>query len=371
MSTIYVRWSRNGPRNAQLTKIVAVGVRLGTTRSARCSVRHAAAVVEVLLRSELVEFCGSPRKARTAVARGIFRRVLYGAYVAEDVPDDPATRLEAARRVLPPDVALSHWGALWALGLDVLPRDRHLVELLDVTVPRGRHLLTRRGVRPHAALLPEDELCELDGVLVVSAARAVVDVVRAFGLVEGVAAGDAALRSGATTVDLIAAAVESARGLRRVTVARAALPHLEPRSESLMESRLRVGFVLEGGPRMHAQVDLYDENGTWCGRADLFLDGVVVEYDGRDSRLERSRFVHDRRRGNAFSNLAVEVRRFTSDDYYKTPARQRWIELQRALQLAAERRPRYLLGADTLPAPRRVSLPTLAEVKALQARRTA
>jgi hypothetical protein len=319
---------------------------------------------EVLSWKQVTAKYGTSDKARAAVRRTEISRVLHDAYVEAAVPDAAATRVAALRRVLPADVVLSHWAALWALGLDVLPRDRDKVEQLDVTVPRSRHLERRPGVRPHCALLPDHELCEVGGLLVVSAERAVVDVARTFGLVEGVACGDAALRAGATTVPLIEAALSGARGLRHVTVARAAVPLLEPRAESLMESRLRVGFVLEGGPRMRAQVDLCDENGSWCGRADLFLDGVVVEYDGREARLERGRFTSDRRRGNAFANLAVEVRRFSADDYYKTSARQRLRELEKALELARERRPRYVFGRDTLPPPRLSPLQTLAESRA-------
>jgi len=316
---------------------------------------------EILTWSELTSLHRTPDAARAALARGDYRRVLQDAYVLSAVPDDIRTRAAALRKVLPEDVALSHWAALWALGLDVLPRGRDNVDVVDVTVPRGRHLASRPGVRPHCALLPDSELCEIDGLLVVSAARAFVDVARSFGLVEGVAAGDAALRCGATTLPLIAEAITAAAGLRRITVARAAVPHLEPRSESLMESRLRVGFVLAGGPRLRAQVDLYDENGGHCGRADLFLGGVVVEYDGREARLERSRFTSDRRRGNSLANLALEVRRFSADDYYTLSDRQRVRELQRALTIAAERRPRYCFGPDTLPRPWLAPLPTLAQ----------
>lgn len=316
---------------------------------------------EVLTWSELTQVSGTPDAARAAVRRGDHRRVLHDAYVASSVPDGPATRVAALQRVLPPDVALSHWTALWALGLDVLPRDRRRVDLLDVTVPRARHLLARPGVRTHCALLPDEELCDVGGLLVVTAERAFVDVARSFGLVEGVAAGDAALRSGATDPARLVAAVDRARGLRHVTVARRAVPHLDARSESLMESRLRVGFVLAGGPRMTAQQDLYDEDGVHCGRADLFLDGVAVEYDGRDARLDRRRFTHDRRRGNSIANLAVEVRRFSADDYYRLTPWQRLHELEQALALAAERRPRWRFGPDTLPRPWLQPRPTRAE----------
>jgi hypothetical protein len=328
-------------------------------------------MVEVLSKSELIGRCGSERKARTAVAAGRFRRVLQDAYVAGDAPDDAATRAAALHRVLPDDVALSHWSALWALGLDVLPRNSNKNDLLDVTIPRARHLLARPQVRTHCALLPDDELCEIDGLLVVSPARAFVDIARHDGVIEGVAAGDAALRAGLTTADLVAAAVDGARALRWVTRARKAAPLLNGRSESLMESRFRIGLLLAGDILMEAQTDLYDEEGRHCGRADLFLDGVAVEYDGRDSRLEKPRFAHDRRRGNAFADLAVEVRRFTGEDYYKVPMRQHVAEVRRALALATERRPRYVLGRDTLPAPKRTPPVTVAEVRALQARRTA
>ncbi len=188
---------------------------------------------------ELVAFAGTADKARLRVRDGIYRRVLRNASVLADVPDTPDTRLAALHRVVPPHVVLSHCTALWALGLDVLPRDADQVDLLDLTTARGLRLAPRPGVR-------------------------------------------------------IDAAVDRAGGLRWVSRAREAVPHLEARSESLMESRLRVGFVLAGGPRMHAQVDLYDEERRHRGRADLFLDGVAVEYDGRAERLLRERFGGDR-----------------------------------------------------------------------------
>ncbi len=277
------------------------------------------------------------------------------------MPDDSHARSAALRRVLPDGAVLSHWAALWALGLDVLPRDRARTDILDVTVGRGLHLQARPGLRPHSAILPDEELCSVGGLVVSSAARACVDVARSFGLVEGVACGDAALRAGVATEEQIAAAVERASGLRGVLTARAVLPHLEPRSESLMESRVRIGFVVAGGPRMPAQVDLYNADGEHCGRADLYLDGVVVEYDGRDERLKREKFAGDRRRQADINDLSVEVRRFTADDYYKTSGAGRLAVLRRALVIAAGRsRPALRFGPDTLRPPKLQPLPTLA-----------
>lgn len=317
---------------------------------------------------ELIAICGTADLARAGVQDGIYRRVLRGAYVLGDVPDDTNARCAALRLVLPDGMVLSHWAALWALGLGVLPRDGARTDILDVTVRRGLHLQARPGLRPHSALLPDEELCSVGGLIVSAAARACVDVARSFGLVEGVACSDAALRAGVATEDQIASAVERAAGLRGVLRARAMLPHLEPRSESLMESRVRIGFVVAGGPRMLAQVDLYNADGEHCGRADLYLDGVVVEYDGREERLKREKFAGDRRRQADINDLSVEVRRFTADDYYKTSAAARLAVLRRALTLAAGRsRPHLRFGPDTLRPPRLTPLPTLAEQKARKA----
>ncbi len=311
---------------------------------------------------ELVAFAGSADRAKHLVRDGIYRRVLRNAYVLADVPDDAMTRLAALTRVVPPGVVVSHWAALWAHGLDVLRRDAAGAELIDLTTGRGLRLADRCGLRRHSALVDDEDLCEHNGLLIVSAARAFVDVARTYGLVEGVACGDAALRAGLTTLDRIEASVERAGGLRWVTRARAGVEHLEPRSESLMESRLRVGFVLAGGPRMPAQIDLYDDLGGHRGRADLFLDGVAVEYDGRQERLLRPKFAHDRQRGNGLADLEVEVRRFSADDIYRRSAASRLRTLTAALEIASRRtRPRLRFGEDTLRAPRLRPLATRAE----------
>lgn len=317
--------------------------------------------VQVLLWQELVALAGNRDRARRWVADGIYRRACYGAYVDDVVPDSPELRCEAIRRALPAGVALSGRAALWAIGVDVLPADGRL----DVTTVRGKHLERRPGVVPHSALLPDDELVQLpSGLLAVSAARAFVDVARRESLVEAVALGDAVLRSGAATEEQLAAAVERAGGLRGVVRARQVLPHLEARSESQGESRLRMGLVLEGLPRPEAQVDFYDAFGQHLARVDLVLDSVLLEYDGREQRLRKQVFVHDRRRQNALVDHGAELRRYSSEDV--APARRAWLaaEVRRAIRAAAGRPAAALLrGPDTLRPPRLRPLPTLAQVR--------
>lgn len=275
--------------------------------------------MEVVRWAELVRRAGTAAQARRWLHDGLWWRVLRDAYAPASVEDGPAVRAAALRLVLPDGVALSHRSALWVLGVDVLARDRRTgLEVVDVTTSRGLHLVGRSGVVAHSALLPDQELCEVDGLLAVSAARAV-------------------------------------------------LPHLEPRSESLMESRLRMRLVLGGVPRPEAQVDLYDDRGH-AGRSDLYLHGVVVEYDGRDARLLEPVFVHERHRQNRLADTCLEIRRFTSRDVYVRPAADVCAEVMRAVALAAERdRSGVRRGPDTLRPPRLRPLPTRADA----ARRTA
>lgn len=316
--------------------------------------------MDVLLWRELVAHAGSAQQARTAVRDGEYRRVLRGAYVPAGLPDTAQLRARVLHRLLPEGVALSGRSAAWALGLDVAPADGSI----DVTTERGKHLLARPGVRPHAAALPDSELVELpEGLLAVSAARAFVDVARREPLVEAVAFGDALLRAGVTTVDQMRASVRRAAGLRGVVAARRVVPHLEPRSESAGESRLRMRLVLAGFPRPEAQVDYYGLDGLHLGRVDLVLLGVALEYDGREQRLEKAVFGRDRRRQNALVDAGVELRRFTAEDVTALAAAALREEVRRAVAAAAGRfAPDVLRGHDTLRPPRRTPLPTRADV---------
>jgi len=284
--------------------------------------------------------------------------VLRGAYAPVELPDDFGTRAAALRLVLPPHAVPSHRTALWLHGLEVLGRE------LEVTAPRGLHLVARPGLRTSSAALPDSDLVLVGGAPVSSAARAVVDNARTSSLVEAVAVGDAVLRSGAAEVADVQAVLESSAGLRGVRAARAVVPHLEPRSESLMESRLRMRLVLGGVPRPEAQLDVYDADGH-VGRVDLHLDGVVLEYDGRESRLDPGVFVAERRRQTRLAETGLEIRRFTSADCYVRPAAAVCGEVLRAVAQAAGRdRSRVRTGPDTLRPPRLRRLPTIAEQRA-------
>jgi len=311
--------------------------------------------MEAFTWSDLVRRTGSERRARTALAQGEYRRVCRGAYADAVHPDGLGLRVEAARLVLPPGAALSGPSALWLIGVPYTAADT-----LHVTVPRGRHLQPRAHLTPHSADLPERDLCEVGGLLVTSAARAVADIARSRPLIEAVELGDAALRAGATTLAALEASLELAAGLRGVRRARLVVPHLEPRSESPRESRLRMTLVLGGLRRPQAQLDVYDAQGQHVGRVDLHVDGVAIEYDGFDEHTGIDSFGRDRRRHNALSELGLEVRRFTAVDLRSRSGASLVAEVTRAVEQAAGRdRSAVHRGPDTLRRPRLQPLPTL------------
>ena len=310
--------------------------------------------MEILTWAELVHRCGGRAAARRCLQDGDWQRVFRDAYVRREVVVDERCRVQALRRVLPQDVAVAGRTALWLLGLDVLGGR------LDVLAPRGRHLADRPGLRTRSALLPDSELCVVEGLLVVSAARAVVDVLREEAFTEAVVVGDAVLRSGAATYAQVQESAARASGLRGVQRARAAVPHLNGRSESPMETRLRLHLVAGGLTGLRVQHDVYGEAGH-VGRGDLWVEGVVVEYDGLELRRERPVFVRDRRRQTAIAELGVELRRYTSADVYGRSPADLVAEVRRAQGLARGRPWRVLTGPDTLRPPRLRPLPTLAQ----------
>jgi hypothetical protein len=308
---------------------------------------------------ELCELAGSPGQARGQIRDKQVWRVLQGVYAGAEHPDGPEVRLAALAKILPADVALAGRAALWVLGVDVLALDG----TLDVALPRGRNLRPRQGLAFHAMEVPDSELVEVGRLLVVSPARVVIDAGRTEHLVEAVALGDAALRAGVTTFPLLEESLDRAGGLRGVVKARALTQHLEPRSESPMESRLRMTLVLGGIERPEAQVDFYDEDGTHKGRADLYLDGVVFEYDGFVDHTEKVGFGKERQRGNGLSD-GLEVRRFSSYDYHVTPRSLIIGTALRALRAARDKRPTLVRGPDTLRPPRLVPPVTRDQVRA-------
>lgn len=236
-----------------------------------------------------------------------WRRLSRGQYAWSGLRYDIELRLRAVDQRLPPQSAFSGATAGWILGLDMNP------EPIEVTIPRDLSVRTRAGVRLRRAGLSDGDIAVRRGFRVTTPLRTVRDLGSQRDLVESTAAIDMALHSRLTSLAALARYIASNAGAKGVKRLRCAYGLADPRSESPMETRLRLQLVNAGLPRPEVQVDLHDPAQRFVGRADMYYANarLVIEFDGQN---HRERLESDRRRQNALVNCGYHILRFTAAD---------------------------------------------------------
>jgi len=231
----------NGRREAERPQQRGPGRSPGDSRSGGPEIWSARPVPDLpVLTRELLAAGFSPSELARLARSGELVRLRRGAYrPASDIEPDAEMRhrqlLAATVPLLAPDAVLSHRSAAVVLGLPLVS-ELGRVEVTRSSVGSGK----RRGsVHLRAAPLPAEEVTVADGFRVTTLARTVVDLARTLPLGPAVAAGDAALRAGATVDELEAVLVSSA-GRPGLAAARRACRMFDGRSESAGESLSRV-----------------------------------------------------------------------------------------------------------------------------------
>ncbi|MEC3915074.1 hypothetical protein [Nocardia sp. CDC160] len=239
-------------------------------------------------------------------------------------------------------------------------------------VPLERVCVTRnrRGggrVRPFAKIhgSPVDSVVELDGLLVTTPARTVVDLALALPFEAAVVAGDALVGRFGLTADQLAEELARAKGRYGINQAKEVLTVLDGRSRSIGESLSRSMIHRHGLPLPRSQGNVFTPDGRFVTRADFYYEsaGLLCVFDGPTEygRLLRPGQDHatlahrERAREIYLRALGFEVVRWTWDDLVRgTPAR----HLRTAL--ATQRRPpdARIEPAPT-PAPRQLAIRTL------------
>jgi very-short-patch-repair endonuclease len=153
---------------------------------------------------------------------------------------------------------------------------------------------------------------------VTSAARTAYDCARWLPLVEAVVVVDALLHAGLTTPEEIAAVVDRHRGERWIRRVGPVLSLVDGRSESPMESRLRVLLLRAGLVGLEPQYVVRRAGGRFVGRLDLAFPAarVAVEYDGAWHWQQRRA---DDRRRDALRRLGWTIVVVSAEDYYGDP----------------------------------------------------
>jgi len=237
-----------------------------------------------------------------------WRRMSRGQYAWTGLRHDVELILRAVDKRLPERAAFSGRTAAWIHGLDVLP-----CEPIEVTVPRDLPVRSRSGVRLRRASLPGSDLTVHRGFRVTTPLRTVCDLGSSADIVEATVALDMALHAGIVDMRALDRHVDSSAGAKGVKRLRRAIGLAEPRSESPMETRLRLELINARLPAPEAQVDLYDDSRRFLARADLYYRDVrlVIEFDGQN---HKERLVPDLRRQNALVNAGYQILRFTVGD---------------------------------------------------------
>lgn len=255
--------------------------------------------------------------SRKVLRGGRFWTPIAGVRAAVALPDSLELRARSVL-LLAPHVTFSHLTAarLCRLPVPGSVAGAGAADPIEVSCVRGpvRH----RGVRGHQVDVDPD-VQVVGGLPVTSGARTWADLAPRLGLDDLVVLGDAVLRHGwADLVELTAmAARPGRRGARRM---RAAIPLLEPRTDSPMETRLRLLLVRAGLPRPQAGHDVVVD-GAWLARPDLSYPAlrIAIEFDGDHHRTSRAQWQRDIGRRRSLEDAGWLLIVVTADDVLRHP----------------------------------------------------
>ncbi len=275
-------------------------------------------------------------------------RLRRGAYALVEPGEQAPSAEDAHRRLaraclltLRPPVWVSHQSAALLHGLTLYRTD---LSTVHVTRPGRVSSRVEAGIDHHCGELPETQRVSVDGIPVVSVARAVVDVARTHAFDQGVVVADSALRAGlapARLWDVLALCRDwPGAGLASRVVAFA-----DGRAESPGESLARC--LLSRAGLAPDTLQLHLPVGPYGVRADLAWrrHRVVLEFDGK---VKYGRAMapgadpaeaawRERQRELAIERLGWVVARVTWAEVVGSP----WVvvrRVQEAMDLAVQRR---------------------------------
>jgi hypothetical protein len=254
--------------------------------------------------------------------------VRRGAYVRQQPAE--RTRAEEHRELIFATAPQLHDGAILshtsAGVLHELPIWPAAFERVHVTRNRSSGGKRRSLVHVHTAPLSDDHVTTIDGVLVTSLARTVLDLCRTLPIEQAVAAGDRALAYGVVREVLEDQLSRMARwpGIRQ---ARRAVELLDPRSESAGESASRVRLHQDGLLAPDLQQNIFDEKGRFVARVDFQWkeQRTVGEFDGKikyGRSLKASQSIEEvlfeeKRREDTLRDLGWQIVRWLWADIYR------------------------------------------------------
>lgn len=255
---------------------------------------------------------------REHVVVPLFRGIYLGTHLEPDL----ATRAAAVGLVLPEGAAACRRTAAFLHGVDLrMPGEPPLP--VEIVVPPGVARPRRDGCVAYESALTDDEIVAIGGTRVTAPRRTAVDLARFRPRTEAVVALDALTHARLCTLAEVREAIPVLRGQRGVRQAAEVVDLASDRSESPMETRLRLVLVDGGLPAPEVQWEVLDRYGIVIARLDLAYPEklIGIEYDGWRDHVRWANFNHDRDRQNAVLDLDDwRLRRYVGQHVLRTPS---------------------------------------------------
>jgi hypothetical protein len=226
---------------------------------------------------------------------------------------DVESRCRAYLPVMHPRALFSHATAAQLYGLPLPARldssTLHVTTIHPLRAPKGR------GITGHAVVREPQRLQRL-GLPVPSPVEVWTQLAETLSTDELVLVGDAVTRRKGPLADVVdlRAAVEDAHGRRGVTRLREAVALVRARTDSPMETVLRLAIVRAGLPEPLVNYAIVGRDGRTIAHGDLVFARarVVVEYDGDHHRTSKRQYDIDIDRLWAIESLGWRVVRINS-----------------------------------------------------------
>jgi hypothetical protein len=221
------------------------------------------------------------------VRRKVWRRLQKGVYCSSSTWDRATAEgrhllagLAMCRAADGEELVLSHVTAAVAHNLPVPAK---ALARLTATSPPTHKRGADHDRHIYFAALPEMDRTTREGVPVTTVARTVADCLRHLPRGDAVAVADAALHERLTRLDEIRRVLRRQERWPFAAVAGLALPLVDGRRESPLESKSAVVMDLHGLPRPVPQQRIFDARRRFVARPDFVWveHGVVGEADGR------------------------------------------------------------------------------------------
>ncbi|MCV7347367.1 endonuclease domain-containing protein [Mycolicibacterium rhodesiae] len=238
-----------------------------------------------------------PFRGSAAIAAGLvsrrslhrnYRAIYRDVYVPRDQELTPAVKAKAAWAWSDKTATVAGLSAAALLGCRWID-DRHPAELMR------RNGKPVNGILIHRDELDPDEICDVGGIAVTTAARTAFDLGRRGNLEEAVILLDALGNATGLSDADVRAVVDRRRGARGIVQLRQALDLTDPGAESPQESRTRLLIVRSGLPIPTTQIKVLDEFGHLIARLDMGWPQwrVAVEFDGAQHWLDPAQRTRD------------------------------------------------------------------------------